>query len=425
MKVISEESVARLWKSRRLSSLRDDLGNDIEVICAGRVSTKPGCDFQDAVILVNSEKLVGDVEVHITSDLWKKHGHHKDPAYNGVILHVVMWQRGELPVRLEEGSPLPTVILSRHIAAGSLRALNGNRVSKCGVIGGWGATGLLRLLHRAGMERFRIKTARFGGALLAGDPDQVIYEGICRALGYSRNIRPFEELAGRLPVSEIYRLSAASGMNRKAIILGAAGLLPSQVAGLPRELYQGEIAVMENVWRETCGKPLSLAADEWCFTGVRPRNHPVRRLLCLGNLLNQFEEEGLALAFYRAVRDAGPGQEVHCLEKALLGCSGRWILGRGRAREIIVNQALPFLLADSMRTGNVALATQALYAFLNVGPLPDNQLFRYMKSLLGLEKVGRWNACAQQGLLHVYHSFCRTKDCAACPVSTCRKPGRG
>ncbi|MDD5648396.1 MAG: DUF2851 family protein, partial [Dehalococcoidia bacterium] len=113
--MITERSVSSLWLSGRLSCFNDDSGHRIEVVCPGRVSTRGGCDFQDVVIKIDGEKTVGNVEVHVTSDLWRQHGHHRDASYNGVILHVSMWQRGILPVRLQDGRILSTVILAQYL----------------------------------------------------------------------------------------------------------------------------------------------------------------------------------------------------------------------------------------------------------------------------------------------------------------------
>jgi hypothetical protein len=419
MKVTNEKAVARLWKSGRLTSFQDDLGNEVEVICAGRDSTRPGCDFQDVVISANGEKITGDVEVHLTSDLWKKHGHHENPAYNGVILHVVMWQKGDLPVRLEAGIPLPTVILSRYIEGHNLDRFRINAgPGRCAFAGGQGAR-LKRIIFGSGICRFEIKAALFAEALRHDDPEQVLYKGICRALGYARNMRPFEILADRLPVSEIYRLAEGSLTQKQAILLGSAGLFPRQDT-LPYP--ENGTSEFELERPSVCGDLYSLSTSDWCFYGVRPLNHPFRRLTYLAQLLHRYEKGGLVAAFSGIIRDAARG-EARCLEGALQSPDGQILLGMGRAGEIVINQLLPFFRAHGVKQGDVALASQALCIYLNHGPTSGNELLRYMRSLLGLGKGLK--ASEQQGMLHIYHTFCRTKDCAACPVSTGQTPARG
>jgi hypothetical protein len=396
MRIVNEKGVARLWKSGRLSSFLDDLGNEVEVICAGRASTRPGCDFQDAVISVNAEKVTGDVELHLTSDLWKKHGHHENPAYNGVILHVVMWQKGDLPVKLEDGSALPTVILSRYMTADDLCRWR-EKAGRPHCMARLPGASLRDVILRAGLDRFRGKASRFASALHRGDPEQVLYKGICRALGYSRNVLPFEALADRLAVEDIYRLSAGSLQGKKDLLLGCAGFAPG-----PEDVHVGD----------------------WQLTGVRPSNHPARRLAYLAHLLHKHEAEGLVGAFLRTIRRVSPVTEARCLEEALLLREVPSLLGKGRAGDIIINQVLPFSFACGVITADIGLASRSMYIYLNYGALPGNDVLRYMRSLLLLEGRRNLNACAQQGLLHIYHTFCRTKECGSCPVATFRTSGR-
>ena len=421
MKIKDEKSVALLWRSGRLSSFTDDMGNEIKVICAGRESTRPGCDFQDVVLYANGKRITGDVEVHLTSDLWKKHGHQENPAYNGVILHVVMWQKGELPVRLQTGEPLPTVLLSSYVSLSDLKQWRMNSGPQCSQIGRRSPASLRAILLTAGMRRFQTKAVRYAGALRERQAEQVLYEGICRALGYSRNTRPFEAIAEGLSAGEIVRLASGSESAKRAVILGMAGLLPSQAPGLKPEFPGEEIERMEDAWLALPKRPPLLSVRDWCFSGVRPGNHPLRRLAYLGSLLHKYEEGGLTGAFTGAVQSAAPGEETRLLEEVLIMPG---LMGRGRAREIVVNHLLPFAMSYAVHTGDVHLASKVIYVYLNCGRLPDNELLRYMKALLLLEGLKGWNACLQQGLLHIYHSFCRAKDCVRCPVSICRKTAR-
>ena len=220
MNKISEKDVARLWMSGRLANLTDDLGNCIEVICPGRLATNPGCDFQDAVIRVNRQKVVGDIEVHVTSDLWIKHGHHKDSACNGVILHVAMWQKGGLPVKLQDGRLLPTVILSRYIInvySSALRRWEANGIQPCAYSNRHSQT-VDTVLLIEGLRRFDERTVRFAESLKTAEAGQVLYKGICRALGYARNKAPFEALADRLPLTAICGLAANSLLSKQAVL---------------------------------------------------------------------------------------------------------------------------------------------------------------------------------------------------------------
>ena len=428
MQKISEKNVASLWKSGRLWRFQDDMGNDVEVVCPGRETTKPGCDFQDVVISVNREKLVGDVELHLSSDLWQKHGHHINPAYNGIILHVAMWQRGSLPVKLETGLAVPTVILSGYITERSLSKQRSGRSLRhvCPAPARKVPAEIKRILMQAGMQRFSIKSSKYATAVADRGAEQALFKGICRALGYSRNTAPFEELADRLPADLIMDQGEGSLVKMQAMLIGAAGLLPSQ-GGFPHAQHcpVKNSKDIEKAWANCSIKPFPLSSSDWTFSYLRPGNHPLKRLIYLSRLLQAYEITGLSAGFAGLVESAPPGRESTILEKGLLIDAEVHLIGIGRAREIALNQVLPFLLARAVRDGNISLAARTINTYLNYRPLPGNELLRYMKGQLRMEQNKDLNACAQQGLLHIYHSFCRVKDCSNCPLFTRRSQGQG
>ena len=360
MERISEKNVAGLWGSGLISSLEDDLGNYIQVIHPGRGSTRAGCDFQDAVIEMNGERIVGDVEIHVTSDLWLKHGHGANPLYNGIILHAAMWQRGGLPVKLQNGRTIPTVILHKYIpgdAADICLASNMSAPSCLHSRRRVVRNKLHLILAWAGMQRFFQKAQRFSASLRTDDASQVLYKGICRALGYSRNTAPFERLAGVLPLSMLERYAAGDPLNRQACIFGAAGLLPSQRPGTGI-IPDDEACIMEERWRAVGWPSSPMAGAEWRLAFVRPGNSPFKRLAGLSHLLYRFQDTGLLaglallvgaaplkqasgiLGNCLAVKGDGYWAHHHDFGRAHERCTA--LIGKGRAREIAVNAVLPF-----------------------------------------------------------------------------------
>ena len=440
MKKLSENNISRYWMSGELPNLRDDSGNEVEVICAGRKSTRPGCDFQDAVLSVNTQKVTGDIEIHVTSDLWQKHGHHNNPAYNGIILHVVMWKQGELPVRSEAGGAVPTVVLSKYV---TLRELEYHdkylQVPGCKMLNRLAANQIKNVLYAAGMERFKLKADRFLLAIKSQASEQVLYKGICRALGYSRNALSFERLSDCLPIGFILGNMKGNLTKKHAAIIGSAGLLPSQRPPGKSCILDETAQILEEEWRRMDVKTGNMNYTDWFFTPVRPGNHPVKRLAGLGYLINEYENIGLLEGLLRLIKAAPSGREAVNLEKGLLvegNCywtnhydfglyqrRGSAMIGGGRAREIAVNVILPFFFAYAQNASDKILKYQILKLYKNYAGLPDNELLRYMKSQLLSNGSEHLNACEQQGLLHIYHSFCRAKDCFECPVSICQTSG--
>jgi hypothetical protein len=402
MGTITERTVAALWLSGRLSCFDDDSGHVIEVVCPGRVSTRGGCDFQDVVIKIDGEKTVGDVEVHLTSDLWQRHGHHRDAGYNGVILHVSMWQRGPLPVRLQDGRILSTIILAQYFKTGAnmLQRAASAQLRRCPHLPG-SARKCDTVIVEAGLARFEQKSARFARSLQTVDPEQTLYKGICRALGYAWNVKPFETLADMVPVQMVRNSAAGSIRAKYKLLLGASGLAGSRVNRLPEGL-----------------RPMK--ASDWSTLSSRPLNNPALRIAGLCHLLQRYEQDGLAAAVIEKMINTPAREEASGIEKAFIvvGAGPRVLIGAGRAREIAVNAVLPFMHGYGERVNNGLLQEKARNVFISYPSLMPNGLTRYMSGILGNQACG---ACRQQGLLHIYHNWCRTRECESCPVFTSRR----
>jgi hypothetical protein len=89
---IPEREVVRLWLKqleRRRTSITTD-GQSLDVLYPGRPSDSPGGDFRDAAVLVGDAVRHGCIEIHNRTSGWETHGHHLDPHYNYVVLHVVL-----------------------------------------------------------------------------------------------------------------------------------------------------------------------------------------------------------------------------------------------------------------------------------------------------------------------------------------------
>ncbi len=72
---------------------------------AGRAGRGPGPDVREAAFRTPSGAVrAGDVEVHLRASDFVRHGHADDPAYAGVILHLV-WEDDRPPA--ERGTPTP------------------------------------------------------------------------------------------------------------------------------------------------------------------------------------------------------------------------------------------------------------------------------------------------------------------------------
>ena len=123
---LSEADLAYLWEGQRFppEALSTHLGAPLRVVYRGRSQRGPGPDFRDAIIATGSALLSGDIELHVHASDFRRHGHHLDPAYDAVILHVIFWDdEGEETV-LHDGRRVPVLALARWVArrAGEIQA---------------------------------------------------------------------------------------------------------------------------------------------------------------------------------------------------------------------------------------------------------------------------------------------------------------
>ena len=421
---VSERLLELMWRRGPIEGgkLVTDSGQEVRIVYPGRRNTDRGPDFVGAIIATADGSVWrGDVELHARARDWRGHGHHRDPNYNGLILQVV-WVGGEAAV-LESGRRVPTLSLSSCLkcspdAAGRWAAGPIAPAEPCHDAGrSLGDSEIGRLLDRAGEERFRLKAASFASSMRQIPQAQVLYRGIMSALGYTKNREAFEDLACRLPLAILEdscrdRPRAEWVGILTALLLGVAGLLPTVSSG-----------ELEGISRKlSCGEGMS--PSRWNLFRVRPDNHPVRRLVGGAHVLSRFIAGGLASGMLDLVARApfAPDRlESRFTVRAAdpLGDRERSLIGQGRAREIAINVVLPFAFAWAGTHSQTGLAEQALDSYRSYPRAGENAITRGLaQQLLGTGRARLVNtARREQGLIHIDKTYCRQRECVACPIA--------
>ena len=86
--ISSESDYYGIWEKQQGSCFWTETGY-FRIIFPGVRNQYSGPDYFRAVIqFPNMDIIKGDVELHQTISDWYRHDHHRDPQYNGVILHV-------------------------------------------------------------------------------------------------------------------------------------------------------------------------------------------------------------------------------------------------------------------------------------------------------------------------------------------------
>ena len=433
-----------LWREQRLTTpLRATDGRCLEVVAPGVWNVGAGPDFRDARLLVDGRERRGAVEVHRTLKDWWRHGHDRDPAYANVILHVV-WEPPAAGTAAPPGDA-PCLVLGPALPAEWQTLFTELRLSAwpyarrvppggCALKLAWREDDVIgRLLETAGMTRFHDKAGTLLRAGLTQGFDQGLFEAVFAALGYRANRETMRRLAAETPLAELGGLPDAR--HRLALLLGVAGFLPDRTRVPVLSEHRVEVEEWWRLWWQTGGRRADLA---WVRAGQRPLNRPERRLLAGAALVERWEcrpvrwltrlaagcstPRALWVELVRAftVRDDRLAGFL-AFDKQLR--QGALLLGETRARDIVVNVALPFLSAHARQRGDLAVAERAETAYREAPRLQGNRRLTEVAHRL-LVPPSRLaavavNACRQQGLLEIYRDFCEVlgHQCAACPLA--------
>jgi hypothetical protein len=434
----SEKQAALIWQQvvgKELISTEDEL---VSVIYPGRTNGDNGPDFRDAVIANESRLTKGDVEVHVKSSDWYSHEHHADAAYNNVILHVVMWHDCNSATILQSGKPVPVLCLAKALRHQAY--LLPHQLPCFQILDHVDRQTLEKLLNTAGEERFKQKAMHFQAELKQEEAGQVLFRGMMRALGYAKNTKPFEDLADRMPLNSI---ESREGLAPKqALLLGTAGLLPSQrrqgrfsrgpVLSLSKEK---EVQQLEQMWQSAGKKVETMKESAWTLSHIYPNNSPVRRIIAQSYLLERYCEGKLLAGILQLVKEAPLPGGHRVLENGLIVAGdGYWqdhfdfgirsktkisaLLGNSKAGEIAVNVILPFAFSWGKMVNEPGLTKKAMELYNSYPKLAENEITRHMKKQFGLKEPPDFTACHQQGLIHVFRNYCREGRCSKCPLAS-------
>jgi len=442
---LPESQIVKIWQHLLLdrTELTTEGGEPIKIIYPGRINDDQGADFRDAVIATRNQLIMGDIEVHVKSSDWQVHQHHQNPVYNRVILQVVMWHDTKAATVLQDGRNAPIVAIDKCIkipisqwpnlvypSTGlSMPCLKARERLSPRV--------LTKCLDTAGEERFLTKATKFQLDLAQMEASQCLYQGIMGALGYAKNKTPMLKLAHRLPLQVLEAMIQGKLPDeeclarQQALLLGTAGLLPSQRPNWHQgnELDDKWVDKLDGLWASSC-LTKTMSYSDWHLFKVRPNNSPVRRIVAMSYLMLRYRERGILEGAVNMVKEVAVGKDHHRLEEGLLvTTNGYWanhfdfgsgrsrnptLLGNRRAADIVVNVLLPFTFAWSRLTFQPELERKAFDLYHSYPKLAVNTVERHMKNQLGLNGSLVNSAQRQQGLIHIYNTLCTQGRCNCC-----------
>lgn len=242
---MEERMIQQIWNENSILPQNLKTIDDIhlQILKPGKWNlAEEGPDFKDASISLDGKVIHGDIEIHFEEKDWWAHGHEQDPAYKKVILHVILFPPKGKKAALKKGggNPLPTFFLLPYLPCGleeyaenlAIEKLSGIKPDQAEI-----PTSLPSDWKQArnwARERWLAKCKYAEGRLHSTDWERACHQWFLEVLGYRRNRVPMARIAQRFPL-QIWQ----KGIN-------------------PFEAFQTE--------------------KDWKLRGVRPANHPQKRL---------------------------------------------------------------------------------------------------------------------------------------------------
>ena len=429
-KITMEKLLHYVWKHKILpiKTLLTTKGEDLEIIDPGLANPNQGPDFFNAKIRIGNTMWAGNVEIHLRSSDWFRHGHDTDGAYDSVVLHVAGVV--DCDVTTSDGRQLPQLQLDipsdLSLRYEQLRKTDDyprcyRVIPELDVmkIHSWMETLLVeRIEERSNLVERRLKSVN-------GDWEWALFITLARNFGFGINGDTFETWAKRIPFARI-------GKHRdelfqiEAIFLGIAGLL--EKASLPPNSAERGACdeYFQNIRHEfqyQCrlyGLGAIMPYQQWKYLRLRPQNFPHIRL---GELAWMYHKGNVNLS--RMIEAAMSEKPLEALQQ-MLGAetSEYWTthimfgcpiekrplqLSRSSKNLIIINTVVPVLYAYAMSHDSWPLRERVL-ELLGMLPAENNYILR------------QWNECGlkvstasdSQALIQLKRQYCDRLDCLRC-----------
>ncbi len=388
----------------------------------GQWNTDFGADFRNGIINIDGEVIRGSVEIHIKTYDWIAHKHHEDANFNDTVLHVVYEHNGSIPYSITEDGQRVEVLEIKNCLDQDLAKLikkfekaENYHPELCNFFAGLDIDIAKMLLLRLGTTRIEKKVKRFSAELFFSDFNQLLYQGLMEAGGYSKNSYSMLQLALTYPYVDLLKWKE-DGMkveDIQATLIYSSSLEENIPHKIPDSLV--------NAWKEQLHhkKPKKINV-RWNLFRVRPTNHPVIRIIQIINFVYNILESDL-LSFFVELYTSEPDNKN--IKKQLLKAFNdaqpdrMFNIGSTRLETFNVNIVMPVLLLYADKINNQYLITKVWNCYKSHVGLGSNHIETFMKRKYlneAQQKVVKKKAVFQQGLLKLYFEYCRYHNCNLC-----------
>ena len=402
-------------------------GEPVRISYLGEWNKSAGPDFLECLLSVNGVEKKGALEIDLSPLDWEQHGHAVNPAFNEVILHVSVHEnkvqsycRNALNQEIPQVS-LPVELVNEHfkkrlsVPKETIPGFCAEEFSK------WSFQEVDELLRSAARHRLQKKARKLAHQISAIGITETLWQGLATTLGYHPNQQEMRLLAQRLKAKTLHQFPSLE--SRLSVLLGTADFLsPEIVEGAPVETRSYLKQLWDHWWKHRESFELSGHRKiEWKMAGLRPVNHPHRRVATLAHLLPKLQEVAKSCEAPSAEGFKALGKTLTSIQDSFWSSHytltskeskrSLTLFGAEKYKELLCNFLIPiWYLEDKER---------AFHYFTTLrSSSKNNQVVKALGRLFAtsseLPLLSKWTY-QHQGLQQLYHDFCLHSGCLTCP----------
>ncbi len=277
-----------IWENLHFNTrnLQTRSGHTLEILDPGTLNPSDGPDFISSRLHIGNLYLHGNIELHIDEQDWFTHYHHRDPAYNEVILHVVLNENAQRTVRREDGT-IPHTVNVKPELPGRLHHF-------------------IRRYNQQGPQS-RIPCSQHPAGILRDDTFLRQLSRAHRAYFYQKVYELYKFWDHRLPWTQAWKqmltLSLFDGLgithNRDSMVRLARYLFHADRATLPKDDLIQTALEIAGLKKDRKREHKDVSSPPPCFNwnrkGVRPNNRPAPRIEQGVQLLKRIQQLPMAV----------------------------------------------------------------------------------------------------------------------------------
>ncbi len=422
-----EKLIHYVWKHKLfpIKPLVTPEGQSVEVIDPGLSNSNAGPDFFNSKIKIGGTLWVGNVEIHDVSSDWYVHGHHKDSAYDNVVLHIA--GKIDTDIRTSDGRTVAQLQLEvpEYVRNNYVELLTTDHYPPCyAIVPSLSKLEMHGWLSSLQAERLERKTDDIVRrvALCAGSWESALFVTMARNYGFGVNSEAFEAWAYNIPLQSVAH-HRDDLFQIEAIFMGQAGLL--NLEAIPERyrdeaIREGYFSKLRDEYQYLASKfsLKSMDVKRWRFLRLRPQNFPHIRISQLANLYYSRKSD---LSRLVECTDAKQMKEMLSTQVTpywethyTFGSSSvknKKNISDSSLNLLLVNTAIPMLFAYGRHRHDEKLCERA-FDMLEQLKAENNNIVRMWKQC-GLEVD---TAGGSQALIQLKTAYCDKKDCLRCRI---------